>query len=123
MNTYGKFEEVKEEGTESTGAAARRGGEEAPVRVRLPREGEILGTVVQLLGANRMEIKCADGKSRNCRVPGRFKRSMWLRRGYLVLVEPWPDNNDKGDIIFQYSSSAIQQLKKRGMLSWMDNAF
>lgn len=121
MNTYGEFEEVKEE-VKGAGAKHRK-GEEAPVRVRLPREGEFLGVVVQLLGANRMDVRCSDGKSRNCRVPGRFKRSMWLRRGYVVLIKPWPDNNDKGDIIFQYSSSAAQQLRKRGMLSSSDDAF
>lgn len=122
MNEYGEFEEVKEEEVRSAGAI-RRGSEEAPVRVRLPRKGEILGVVVQRLGANRMDVKCADGKSRNCRVPGRFKRSMWLRRGYVVLVQPWPDNNDKGDVIFQYSPSVVQQLKKRGLLNWMNDAF
>ena len=119
MVDYGEFEEVREEG----GKPASGEQEGVPVRVRLPRQGELLGSVVQLLGANRMEVKCSDGKSRNCRVPGRFKRSMWLRRGYVVLVQPWPDNNDKGDIIYQYASSAVNQLRKRGLLSWMSDSF
>src|SRR3989344_6084722 len=93
---FGDFEETSEDLAKPKGIV----GQEAPTRVRLPRNGEVIGIILQRLGGNRMEVKCTDGKTRNCRVPGRFKRSLWLRPKDVVLVKPWVDDNDKADIIF-----------------------
>lgn len=117
---FGDFEEV----TDGEVQEVSSNGEMMPVRVRLPRQGEIIGKVVQRLGGNRMDVKCTDGKNRNCRVPGRFKRSMWLRVNDIVLVEPWPDNNDKADVIFHYKSQGmLNQLRKRGFLESLKDEF
>ena len=118
MVEYTEFEDVRATETTEIGPDG-----EQPARVRMPRSGEFIGAVVQLLGANRMEVKCSDGKTRNARVPGRFKRSMWLRRGNAVMVQPWPDDNSKADIVFHYSPSAFNQLKKKGILEFMKNEF
>ena len=84
-------------------------------RVRLPRGKEILGILEQRVGGSRILIKCLDGKTRNCRVPGRLKRRLWLREGDIVLVEPWEHQADtKGDVIFKYSKGAAAWLKKKG---------
>lgn len=116
---FGDFVEVSEE----DGQPAQE-GQVVPVRVKLPRQGEVIGIVVQRLGGNRMDVKCSDGKNRNCRVPGRFKRSMWLRVNDIVLVEPWPDNNDKADVIFHYKSQGmLNQLRKRGLLDNLKSEF
>jgi len=96
---------------------------DAPARVRMPRGREVIGMIVQRLGGNRMEVASTDGKTRNCRVPGRFKRTLWLRPNDIVLIEPWEDDNDKGDVIFKYNSSAITQLKKRGILDKIQSGF
>ncbi|HLC31050.1 MAG TPA: translation initiation factor eIF-1A [Candidatus Nanoarchaeia archaeon] len=109
MADYGDFEEVVEGETVA-------GVPGAPVRIRIPRDKELLGVVVQRLGGNRMEVLCSDGKTRNCRVPGRFKRSMWLREKDAVLIQLWEFDPMKGDIIFQYSKNAYQQLLRKGML-------
>ncbi len=106
---YGDFKEVNVE--ETNGDA-----ENIPVRVRLPRQGELIGVVVQRLGGNKMEVKATDGKSRNCRVPGRFKRTMWLRPGNFVLIKPWEFDNDKADVVYQYNSSSANQLRRKGLL-------
>ena len=80
-------------------------------RVRVPRGKEVLGKVDQRVGANRMIISCFDGKQRNCRVPGRLKRALWIRPGNIVLVEPWEYEGDKkGDIIFSYTPAHIAWL-------------
>lgn len=64
-----------------------------------------------------MRVKCVDGKSRICRIPGRLKRKLWVRAGDLVLVEPWEHGGDeKGDIIFKYRSTEVAWLKKKGIL-------
>ncbi len=89
---------------------------EGPIRVRLPRQGEVLGILDQRLGASRMMVRCLDGKSRNCRVPGRLKRKLWLREGDIVLVKPWEFDNEKADIIFKYNPAAISWLKRKGFL-------
>ena len=65
------------------------------VRVRIPRGKEVIGKVESRLGANRMNVACFDGKTRNCRVPGRLKRALWIRPGNIVLVEPWEYEGDK----------------------------
>lgn len=118
-NKFGDFEEIKEEKL----IEQRLEEQEIPTRVRLPRKGELVGVVVQRLGGNRMEVKSADGKSRNCRVPGKFKRKFWLRPRDYVLIVPWIDDNKKADIIFQYTKTQAIQLKKRGLLEGIGEGF
>lgn len=89
---------------------------EGPIRVRLPRDREILGVLDQRLGASRMLVRCLDGKSRNCRVPGRLKRRLWLREGDIVLVEPWQLDDGKADVLFKYNPAAVAWLKRKGYL-------
>ena len=86
------------------------------VRVRTPKEGEVLGIVDQLLGLRKMYVRCLDGKTRLCRVPGRLRRSMWVRQGDVVIVKPWDYDEDKGDIIFDYKKSQVDWLRRKGML-------
>jgi len=87
------------------------------LRVPLPQGRQVIGILEQRLGANHMLVKCLDGKSRNCRVPGRLKRKLWLREGDVVLVEPWEIGGDKrGDILLKYSYAQIEWLKKKGFL-------
>ena len=93
--------------------------EEAPkiVRVKLPRGREVIGTIIQRVGGNKMIVDCLDGKSRNCRVPGRLKRRLWLRPGHIVIIEPWELDADKrGDVIFKYTPTQISWLKKKGYI-------
>lgn len=92
-------------------------------RVRLPRGSEVLGIVDVRHGGNKMQLSCLDGKSRNCRVPGRLKRALWLRPGDVVIVEPWELDNEKGDIIFQYRPNQISWLKSNGHLEQEQEEF
>jgi len=99
-------------------------GEQTTGHVRIPRGKEVLGKVEQRLGANRMTVACFDGKTRNCRVPGRLKRRLWIRPGDIVLVEPWEFEGDKrGDIIFSYTPAAIQWLERKGYLKNIKEEF
>jgi translation initiation factor 1A len=103
------------------------GGEfnpDAPIRVKLPRGKEVIGIITQRVGAGRMLISCMDGKTRNCRVPGRLRRELWLREGDVVIVEPWDfDQDEKADILYKYSKAAIEKLKKDGLLKTNANEF
>jgi translation initiation factor 1A len=119
---YGDFEEVEQPGAPTTNKNAPANPQGyAPARARMPHGRQIIGTVVQRLGGNRMEVACTDGKTRNCRVPGRFKRSLWLRLNDTVMIERWEHDDGKGDVIYKYNSSEITQLRKRGMLASPDS--
>ena len=84
------------------------------VRVKLPRGREVLGIIEQRVGGARMLVKCIDGKTRNCRVPGRLKRKLWLREGDVVIIEPWEYDDAKGDILFKYYPAQVEWLKGKG---------
>jgi translation initiation factor 1A len=87
-------------------------------RARIPREGEILGKLEQRLGGSRCRVRCLDGKERICRIPGRLKKSLWVREGDIVLVMPWELGGDeKGDIIFKYKPNQAKWLAGQGYLS------
>ena len=119
---FGDFEEIKEN-VPTTGGATTEENPESLGRVRYPRNKEVIGIVLQRFGGNRMEVNATDGKKRNCRVPGRYKRDLWLRPRDIVLIEPWPDDDEKGDIIFKYNPSAVNQLRKKGLLNSLKSDF
>lgn len=96
---------------------------DAPIRVRLPRGKEVIGIITQRVGAGRMLVSCMDGITRNCKVPGRLRRELWLREGDVIIVEPWEFDTDKGDILYKYTKAAIEKLKKDGLLTISQNEF
>ncbi len=98
--------------------AERAEGEgEGIVRVRLPRGKETTGVIDEMLGASRFRVKCADGQTRLCRIPGKFRKRIKLRPGDAVLVEPWDiEPKEKGDIIWIYNRTHAAWLRNRGML-------
>jgi len=98
-------------------AARQEEFQEEISRVKLPRGKQSFGIVEQRLGGTRMRVRCLDNKTRICRIPGRYKRTLWVREGDTVLVEPWElGGDDKGDLIFKYRKTQLQYLKKNGYL-------
>ena len=92
-------------------------------RIRMPREGETIGLLDQRLGASRMKVRCLDGKTRICRVPGRLKRRLWVREGDVLIVEPWEFGGDeKGDILFKYGPTQVTWLKRKGYLKQLEES-
>lgn len=90
---------------------------EQVVRVRMPRGEEMLGIVDEMLGGGRFRADCKDGKSRICRVSGKFRRRQWIRPGDIVLVRPWEVQGDeRGDIIWKYRRAEVDWLRRKGML-------
>jgi translation initiation factor 1A len=95
-----------------------------PIRVKTPRGKEVIGVVEQRVGANRMIIKCLDGKQRNCRIPGGLRRKLWIRPNDVVIVEPWEfDGDTRGDVLFKYTPAAIEWLKRKGFMKEIKNEF
>lgn len=86
-------------------------------RIRLPRGKQTFGVIEQRLGGSRMKVRCLDGKTRICRIPGRLKRSLWVREGDIAIVEPWEFGGDeKGDIVYKYTKNQTRYLKNKGYL-------
>lgn len=84
-------------------------------RIRLPRRGEIVGVVDQMLGADRLRVRCEDGNSRICRIPGRLRKKVWMHPGDLVLVKPWVVQSDeRADVIYKYTYTQANWLKRKG---------
>ncbi len=91
--------------------------EEERRRLRLPREGEVLGVVLGLMGGSRMKVACKDDKERMCRVPGKLKNRIWVREGDVVIVKPFEIQGDtKGNVIWRYFPMQARILKEEGYI-------
>lgn len=102
-------------------AAAQAKIQEEIRRVRVPQDNQTLGILEQRLGGSRCRVRCLDGKTRNCRIPGRLKRKLWVRDNDVVLIEPWEfGGEEKGDIIFKYMPNQVRWLRENGYLENLD---
>ena len=119
---FGDFQQISEEdaGKKITGSNLP---DQPIARARMPRGTEKVGIIIQRLGGNRMEVSCSDGKTRNCRVPGKYKRALWLRPKDFVLIVPWSFDDSKGDIIYKYTPTSVNQLRKAGLLNNLNADF
>jgi translation initiation factor 1A len=111
-------EEENFDSPDSKAAQATAFGQESQfVRVRLPREGEVLGVVIGNFGGGRLQVQCKDGQERLCRIPGKIRRTIWVREGDVVLVKPWMVEGDKkGDIIWRYNHLQAEWLRNKKYL-------
>ena len=108
-NRYGK--------KDSRGSGEPLSKEEERRRMRLPREGEVLGIVVGLMGGSRMKVACKDSKERMCRIPGKLRNKIWVKDGDVVIVKPFAIQGDsKADIIWRYFPSQARILKEEGYI-------
>jgi len=91
--------------------------EEEIRRTPIPRDKQVLGLCEQRVGGSRMKVKCMDGRTRICRIPGRLKRRLWVREGDTLLIEPWQLGGDeKGDVVFKYRPIQVDFLRRKGLL-------
>lgn len=109
------------------GKSKRRGGPYVPpevTRVKFPskRLGEMFGRIVGILGNDRMEVFCEDGKHRIGRIRGKIKKRVWIRVADLVIVNPWewetetPGKMEKCEISWRYMKHEISWLERRGKI-------
>lgn len=87
-------------------------------RLRLPKkeQNEMFAIVSKLLGANKILAICQDAKERNCRIPGRMKKRIWLREGDLIIIKVWDFQPSKADVVWRYSNTQKHYLANRGYL-------
>ena len=104
----------------------RRSSSEQPVitRVKLPNKklGEIFGRVVDIYGNDRMQVFCEDGKYRVGRIRGKIKKRVWIRRGDLIIVNPWEwetetrDSLGKCEITWRYTNAEESYLERSKLI-------
>ena len=96
--------------------------EELIGRIRFPRkqDHEQLGFVIQLMGANQLRVKCEDGETRGCRIPGKLKKKVWIRDGDLVIVKVWDFQPIKGDVVWRYLPPQTNYLRRKGLLTKLE---
>ncbi len=86
-------------------------------RTRLPKGSEVLGTVEMMLGGDKLRVKCADGNTRICRIPGKLRKRVWIRINDLVLVEPWDaQSNERADVVFRYTPTQANWLRRKNFM-------
>ncbi|MBI4015495.1 MAG: translation initiation factor eIF-1A [Candidatus Aenigmarchaeota archaeon] len=86
-------------------------------RTRIPAQGEILGLVLEMLGAGKLRVQCDDGKTRICRIPGRMGKRVWINPQDIIIMEPWKVQSDeRGDVVWKYTRTQANWLKKKGYL-------
>jgi len=89
------------------------------IRVPLPKKhkDEMYAIVSRVLGGSRMNVQCADGKSRMARIPGSKKRRISrIREGDLLIITPWEIQDEKADVLFKYKTFQARYLSKKHLL-------
>ena len=93
-------------------------------RVKYPnrRNGEMYGRVVDIYGQERLQVFCEDGKHRMGRIRGKIKKRVWIRKGDLVVVNPWDFETEiegkmgKCEVSWRYRKNEINWLKRHRKL-------
>lgn len=86
------------------------------VRLRTPKKGEVLGVVEEMVGFDHLRVRCKDGHTRMCRIPGKIRKRLWVRSNDIVVVRPWTVQIDeRGDIAYRYTRTQVGWLVKRGL--------
>jgi translation initiation factor 1A len=84
----------------------------------LPGQGQMFGVVSQMLGYDRLLVKCTDGHERTCRIRGKMKRRVWIKVNDIVLVAPWDFQfESRGDVLWRYTEGQANMLRKQGHLN------
>jgi len=87
--------------------------DDVSIRLPLPKKNknEIFAVVDKRLGGSRMDVSCADGKTRLARIPGGKRRKIKrIRIGDLLIIKPWEIQDEKADIVFHYRKNQAKFL-------------
>jgi translation initiation factor 1A len=96
---------------------AKVAGEAVRVRTTRKTDGEVLGTVTDLLSASHLTVQCMDSKTRMCRINGKMKKRTWICEGDTVIMTPWDFQDSKGDVVWRYTGPQVDWLGRKGFLN------
>lgn len=100
------------------GGHARRAGKqradesERPILFR--EAGQEYGQVLRVLGDMRFDVRCFDGKVRQCKVRGKMRKRVWTKIGDVVLVSLRDFQDAKADVIHKYTDNEVRNLRIYG---------
>ena len=88
------------------------------IRVPLPKRkvNEMFAIADQMLGGRRVHAVCEDGITRLARIPGKMRRSQWVREGDLIVLQPWDFQDAKADVKKRYTKTQALYLSRKGVL-------
>jgi len=87
------------------------------IRVRLPKEGEVLGQVIEMLGNRMLLVRCTDGVTRKVRISGKHRYRMWVNRGDVIALTPhYGMQPDRGTMVYRYKKRGKKLLYKRNLI-------
>ena len=85
----------------------------AKTEIVLKIDGTVYGQCTQVLGGTNFRIFCFDGKLRMCHIRSSIKKRQKVEVDSIVLVGLRDFQDEKGDIIFVYTSEHVAELKAR----------
>ena len=97
-------------------AKKKRAEEISTKELVLPVENQVICVVEEIIGADHVKVRCLDGMARVCRIPGKFRRRVWLSEGDIVLVTPWDFQPSRGDIAHKYDKDEVRKLLNMGVI-------
>lgn len=86
-------------------------------------KGEMYAIAEKVLGGPHISVICEDGKTRLGRIKGKLLKRMWIQPGDLLIVRPWPFQDEKADILFRYTKTEALWLSRKGLLPEELNVF
>ena len=78
--------------------------------------------VTDIYGQERMGVYCEDGKHRLGRIRGKIKKRVWIRKGDLVVINPWEfetvveGQKEKCEISWRYLRHEISWLERKNLI-------
>jgi len=93
------------------------GGQGEDFRIKTPMQGEMFAIVESRLGTNKLSVLCEDQKIRIARIPGKFKKRLWIHENDVLIVKPWDITGEKFcDVVFRYTAAQVGNLRRKGLL-------
>jgi len=107
---------------------AKKRRDEAPVEIDIrkirkpdPSQEEMFAIVDQKLGGPHVRVICEDGKERLGRIPGRFRKRVWIMVGDVVICKLWEYRKDRCDIVHKYTRTEVEKLRQEGYLKKLED--
>lgn len=80
--------------------------------LELPKEGQDIVRIQTSMGNNLHEVETASGEKYLVSMPTRFRKSVWVKRGDFILVEPIAEGDKvRAEMVRPITSDYIRYLR------------
>jgi len=89
-----------------------------------PEEGQVITRVISIRGSNILEVEYPSGERQLCLMPAKFNKTIWVKRGNYVIVEPFTEqfktveaerSKLKARIVTILLRAQVKHLQKTGL--------